>query len=73
MLRAIEFLVPRRRATGVRGPGEDTDGGLFGTVGGSGPNFDEVLGAAAAEGMAATHAYLFGRKAYESESQAQRL
>jgi dihydrofolate reductase len=45
-------------------PNEDMDGG-FKHGGWQRPFFDEVLGAAAAEGMAQTDAHLFGRKTYE--------
>jgi dihydrofolate reductase len=51
----------------MQGPGspeEDTEGG-FQHGGWQRPYFDEVLGASAAEGMAATDSYLFGRKTYE--------
>ena len=64
MLRVIEFL----SLDGVmQAPGaadEDTEGG-FRHGGWQRPYFDDVLGATAAEGMAATGAYLFGRKTYE--------
>jgi dihydrofolate reductase len=64
MLRVIEFL----SLDGVmQAPGaadEDTEGG-FQHGGWQRPYFDDVLGATAAEGMAATDAYLFGRKTYE--------
>ena len=64
MLRVIEFL----SLDGVKqAPGaadEDTEGG-FRHGGWQRPYFDDVLGATAAEGMAATDAYLFGRKTYE--------
>ncbi len=43
---------------------EDTEGG-FRHGGWQRPYFDDVLGATAAEGMAETDAYLFGRKTYE--------
>lgn len=43
---------------------EDTSGG-FEHGGWALPYFDDVLGAAAAEGMAATDAYLFGRRTYD--------
>ena len=63
-LRVIEFL----SLDGVmQAPGsaeEDIEGG-FRHGGWQRPYFDEVLGVAAAEGMAATDAYLFGRKTYE--------
>jgi dihydrofolate reductase len=64
MLRVIEFL----SLDGVmQAPGaadEDTEGG-FQHGGWQRPYFDDILGATAAEGMAATDAYLFGRKTYE--------
>lgn len=64
MLRVIEFL----SLDGVmQAPGaadEDTEGG-FQHGGWQRPYFDDVLGATAAEGMAETDAYLFGRKTYE--------
>jgi dihydrofolate reductase len=63
-LRVIEFL----SLDGVmQAPGaedEDTEGG-FRHGGWQRPYFDDVVAAAAAEGMAATDAYLFGRKTYE--------
>ncbi len=52
----------------VQAPGgaeEDTEGG-FRHGGWQREYFDEVLGAVAAEGMASTDAYLFGRKTYEA-------
>jgi dihydrofolate reductase len=60
----IEFLSLDgvMQAPGDRG--EDTEGG-FEHGGWERPYFDEILGAGAAEGMAATDAYLFGRKTYE--------
>jgi dihydrofolate reductase len=64
MLRVIEFL----SLDGVmQAPGaadEDTEGG-FHHGGWQRPYFDDVLGATAAEGMAETDGYLFGRKTYE--------
>jgi dihydrofolate reductase len=64
MVRVIEFL----SLDGVmQAPGaadEDTEGG-FQHGGWQRPYFDDVLGATAAEGMAETDAYLFGRKTYE--------
>src|SRR4029453_7715774 len=64
VLRVIEFL----SLDGVmQAPGaadEDTEGG-FRHGGWQRPYFDDVLGATAAEGMAETDAYLFGRKTYE--------
>jgi dihydrofolate reductase len=65
MLRVIEFL----SLDGViQAPGareEDTEGG-FRHGGWQRPYVDAVLGATAAEGMAATDAYLFGRKTFEA-------
>jgi dihydrofolate reductase len=45
-------------------PEEDTEGG-FRHGGWQRAYFDEALAAAAAEGMASTDAYLFGRKTYQ--------
>jgi dihydrofolate reductase len=45
-------------------PEEDTEGG-FKQGGWQRPYFDDVLGAAAGQGMAETDAHLFGRKTYE--------
>lgn len=45
-------------------PEEDTEGG-FRYGGWAMPYGDEVVGQAAAEGMAATDTHLFGRKTYE--------
>jgi dihydrofolate reductase len=63
-LRVVEFL----SLDGVlQSPGaadEDTEGG-FRHGGWQRPYFDDVLAASAAKGMAATDAYLFGRKTYE--------
>jgi dihydrofolate reductase len=64
MLRVIEFLSLDGVMQAPGAPDEDTEGG-FKHGGWQRPYFDEVLGAAAAEGMAATDAYLFGRKTYE--------
>jgi dihydrofolate reductase len=64
MLRVIEFLSLDGVMQAPGSPGEDTEGG-FRHGGWQRPYFDDVLGAAAAEGMAATDAYLFGRKTYE--------
>jgi dihydrofolate reductase len=61
----IEFLSLDGVMQAPGSPEEDTEGG-FEHGGWSQPYFDDVLGAAAAEGMAATDAYLFGRKTYES-------
>jgi dihydrofolate reductase len=63
-LRVIEFLSLDGVMQAPGGPEEDTEGG-FRHGGWQRPYFDEVLGASAAEGMAATDAYLFGRKTYE--------
>jgi dihydrofolate reductase len=64
MLRLIEFLSLDGVIQAPGAPEEDTEGG-FRHGGWQRPYFDEVLGAAAAEGMAATDSYLFGRKTYE--------
>lgn len=51
----------------IQAPGaadEDTEGG-FAHGGWQPPYFDDVMLAAATEGMAATDAYLFGRKTYQ--------
>jgi dihydrofolate reductase len=64
MLRVIEFLSLDGVIQAPGSPEEDTEGG-FRHGGGQRPYFDEVLGASAAEGMAATDGYLFGRKTYE--------
>jgi dihydrofolate reductase len=63
-LRVIEFLSLDGVMQAPGDPEEDTEGG-FRYGGWQRPYFDEVLGATAAEGMAATDAYLFGRKTYE--------
>jgi dihydrofolate reductase len=60
----VEFLSLDGVMQAPGSPDEDTQGG-FEHGGWSRPYFDDVLGAAAAEGMAATDAYLFGRKTYE--------
>src|SRR5262245_58098071 len=64
MLRVIEFLSLDGVMQAPGDPHEDTEGG-FRHGGWQRPYFDDVLGLAAAEGMAATDAYLFGRKTYE--------
>lgn len=64
MLTVIEFLSLDGVMQAPADPGEDTEGG-FRHGGWQRPYFDEVLGATAAEGMAATDAYLFGRRTYE--------
>jgi dihydrofolate reductase len=63
-LAVIEFVTLDGVMQGLGSPDEDRDGGL--EYGGWGaPYGDEVLGRKAAEGLAATTAYLFGRKTYE--------
>ena len=64
MLRLIEFLSLDGVIQAPGAPDEDTEGG-FRHGGWQRPYFDDVLGATAAEGMAETDAYLFGRKTYE--------
>jgi dihydrofolate reductase len=64
MLRVIEFLSRDGVMQAPGAPEEDTEGG-FRHGGWQRPYFDDVLGATAAEGMAATDSYLFGRKTYE--------
>jgi dihydrofolate reductase len=64
MLRVIEFMSLDGVIQAPGSPEEDTEGG-FRHGGWQRPYFDDVLGAAAAEGMAATDTYLFGRKTYE--------
>jgi dihydrofolate reductase len=64
MLRVIEFLSLDGVMQAPGDPEEDTEGG-FRHGGWQRPYFDDVLAATAAEGMAATDAYLFGRKTYE--------
>src|SRR5881409_16401 len=64
MLRVIEFLSLDGVLQAPGAPDEDTEGG-FRHGGWQRPYFDDVLGAAAAEGMAQTDAHLFGRKTYE--------
>jgi dihydrofolate reductase len=60
----IEFLSLDGVYQAPGAPDEDTDGG-FRHGGWQRQYFDEVLGAAGAEGMAQTDAHLFGRKTYE--------
>ena len=67
MLRVIEFLSLDGVMQAPGDPQEDTEGG-FRHGGWQRPYFDEVLGATASEGMAATGAYLFGRKTYEKRA-----
>lgn len=64
-LRAIEFLSLDGVMQAPGAPEEDTEGG-FRHGGWQRPYFDEVLGATAGAGMAATGAYLFGRKTYQA-------
>jgi dihydrofolate reductase len=64
MLRVIEFLSLDGVMQAPGAPDEDTEGG-FRHGGWQRPYFDDVLGASAAEGMAGTDGYLFGRKTYE--------
>jgi dihydrofolate reductase len=63
-LRVIEFLSLDGVMQAPGAPDEDTEGG-FRHGGWQRPYFDDVLGAAAAEGMTATDTYVFGRKTYE--------
>ncbi len=64
MLRVIEFLSLDGVMQAPGSPEEDTEGG-FRQGGWQPPYLDDVLGATAAEGMAETDSYLFGRKTYE--------
>ena len=64
-LRVIEFVSLDGVIQAPGHPEEDTEGG-FRHGGWQREYFDDVLGAAAAEGMASTDAYLFGRKTYEA-------
>lgn len=65
MLPVIEFMSLDGVIQAPGDPEEDTEGG-FRHGGWQREYFDEVLGAVAAEGMASTDAYLFGRKTYEA-------
>src|SRR5918999_1180597 len=60
----VEFLSLDGVMQAPGDPNEDTEGG-FQHGGWQRPYFDDVLGSSSAEGMAATDAYLFGRKTYE--------
>jgi dihydrofolate reductase len=60
----VEFLSLDGVMQAPGSPDEDTESG-FRHGGWQRPYFDDVLGAVATEGMAATDAYLFGRKTYE--------
>jgi dihydrofolate reductase len=61
---AVEFLSLDGVMQAPGDPQEDTEGG-FVHGGWQRPYFDDVMAAAGAEGMAATDAYLFGRKTYQ--------
>src|SRR5918992_5541323 len=63
-LAVIEFVTLDGVMQGLGSPDEDRDGG-FQYGGWGAPYGDEVLGKKAGEGLAATTAYLFGRKTYE--------
>jgi dihydrofolate reductase len=60
----IEFVTLDGVMQGLGSPDEDRDGG-FEHGGWSAPYFDEVQGSVAVQGLAATTAYLFGRRTYE--------
>ncbi len=64
MLRVIEFMSLDGVIQAPAGADEDTEGG-FRHGGWQRPYFDDVLGSAAGEGLAATDSYLFGRKTYQ--------
>lgn len=61
---AVEFITLDGVMQSLGSPDEDTDGG-FAYGGWSAPYFDEAQGQATGEGMAATDAFLFGRKTFE--------
>jgi dihydrofolate reductase len=63
-LSVIEFVTLDGVMQSLGSPDEDRDGG-FEHGGWSAPYFDDVQRAAAVEGLAATTAYLFGRRTYE--------
>ena len=63
-LAVIEFVTLDGVMQSLGSPDEDREGG-FEYGGWSAPYGDEVLGRTAGEGLAATTAYLFGRKTYE--------
>jgi dihydrofolate reductase len=63
-LAVIEFVTLDGVMQSLGSPDEDRDGG-FEYGGWSAPYGDEVLGKAAGEGLAATTAYLFGRRTYQ--------
>src|SRR5215212_9901824 len=60
----IEFVTLDGVMQGLGSPDEDRDGG-FDHGGWSAPYADESQGAAAAEGLSSTTAYLFVRRTYE--------
>lgn len=60
----VEFVTLDGVMQGLGSPDEDRDGG-FEYGGWSAPYGDEVFSKAAGEGMAATTAYLFGRRTYQ--------
>jgi dihydrofolate reductase len=60
----VEFLSLDGVMQAPGSPEEDTEGG-FRHGGWQRPYFDDIMGAAAAKGMADTDAHLFGRKTYE--------
>ena len=66
-LMVIEFVTLDGVMQGLGSPDEDRDGG-FEHGGWAAPYGDEVLAAAAAEGMQSTTAYLFGRRTYDKMS-----
>jgi dihydrofolate reductase len=63
-LAVIEFVTLDGVMQGLGSPDEDRDGG-FEYGGWGAPYGDDVLGRKAGEGLAATTAYLFGRRTYE--------
>ncbi|MGH3399122.1 MAG: dihydrofolate reductase family protein [Streptosporangiaceae bacterium] len=63
-LAVVEFVTLDGVMQSLGSPDEDRDGG-FEYGGWSAPYGDEVLAKAAGEGLAATTAYLFGRKTYQ--------
>ena len=65
-LAVIEFVTLDGVMQSLGSPDEDRDGG-FEYGGWSAPYGDEVLGKAAGEGLAATTAYLFGRRTYAED------
>jgi dihydrofolate reductase len=60
----VEFLSLDGVMQAPGSPEEDTEGG-FKHGGWQRPYFDDIMGAAAAEGMSETDAHLFGRKTYQ--------